>query len=109
VGTLKRADAEGRSAGTEPREGLWSAQTPQMFRFDVLRSALAHSASVHYTDEAQAVEAIGATPRLVTGNPTNLKITYPDDLTLAAAIMSMQHRASSIAIAATPVLRDRAA
>ena len=41
VGTLKRADAEGRSAATEPREGLWSAQTPQMFRFGVLREALA--------------------------------------------------------------------
>ena len=43
VGTLKRSDAEGRSAGTEPREGLWSAQTPQMFRFGVLREALAQS------------------------------------------------------------------
>jgi 2-C-methyl-D-erythritol 4-phosphate cytidylyltransferase len=109
VGTLKRADAQGRSAATEPREGLWSAQTPQMFRFDVLRRALDPPESVHYTDEAQAVEAIGAMPRLVTGSPTNLKITYPDDLTLAAAIMSAQHRASNIAIAATPVLRDRAA
>ena len=41
VGTLKRAGAEGRSVGTEPREGLWSAQTPQMFRYGVLRDALA--------------------------------------------------------------------
>lgn len=108
VGTLKRADADGRSAATEPRDGLWSAQTPQMFRLGVLRDALAHPAAVHYTDEAQAVEALGLKPRLVTGSPTNIKITYPDDLALAAAIMSAQQRASGIAAAAPP-LRDRAA
>jgi 2-C-methyl-D-erythritol 4-phosphate cytidylyltransferase len=90
VGTLKRADAEGRSVGTEPREGLWRAQTPQMFRYRILRDALAGPGAADCTDEAQAVEALGAKPRLVAGNPTNLKITYPDDLTLAAAIMSAQ-------------------
>ena len=79
VGTLKRADAEGRSAGTEPREGLWSAQTPQVFRYRVLARALARPEAAHCTDEAQAVEALGLKPRLVTGNPANLKITYPDD------------------------------
>jgi len=109
VGTLKHADAEGRSAATEPREGLWSAQTPQMFRFDVLREALARPESIHYTDEAQAVEALGVTPRLVTGSPTNIKITYPDDLALAMAIMSVQQRSSGLAIAGSPALRDRAA
>jgi 2-C-methyl-D-erythritol 4-phosphate cytidylyltransferase len=109
VGTLKRADAEGRSAATEPREGLWSAQTPQMFRFAVLRAALANPGAIHYTDEAQAVEAMGTIPRLVTGHPANLKITYPDDLTLAAAIMSLQHGASASTMAAPPGLRDRAA
>ena len=91
VGTLKRGGGEGRSVGSEPREGLWSAQTPQMFRYRILRDALAHPGAAQCTDEAQAVEALGARPRLVTGNPTNLKITYPDDLTLAAAIMSAQH------------------
>jgi 2-C-methyl-D-erythritol 4-phosphate cytidylyltransferase len=93
VGTLKRAGAEGRSVRSEPREGLWCAQTPQMFRYRVLRDALARPEAAHCTDEAQAVEAMGLQPRLVTGNPTNLKITYPEDLTLAAAIMSAQRHA----------------
>jgi 2-C-methyl-D-erythritol 4-phosphate cytidylyltransferase len=109
VGTLKRADTDGRSSATEPREGLWSAQTPQMFRFGVLERALAATDAVRCTDEAQAVEALGMAPRLVPGNPSNLKITYPDDLTLAAAIMAVQNRAPNIAIAAPPILRDRAA
>ena len=109
VGTLKRADGDGRSARTEAREGLWSAQTPQMFRFGVLCDALSAADAIRCTDEAQAVEALGVTPRLVTGNPANLKITYPDDLALAAAIMAVQHRAAHIAIAAPPELRDRAA
>jgi 2-C-methyl-D-erythritol 4-phosphate cytidylyltransferase len=93
VGTLKRAGVDGRSIKTEPREGLWSAQTPQMFRYRVLRDAFARPEADNCTDEAEAVEALGLTPRLVTGNPNNLKITYPDDLTLAAAIMAAQRRA----------------
>jgi len=91
AGTLKRADGEGRSViKTEPRENLWRAQTPQMFRYGVLREALAHDRAAQCTDEAQAVEGLGLKPRLVVGNPTNVKITYPEDLTLAAAIMSTQ-------------------
>lgn len=90
VGTLKRAGLGGRSVRSEPREDLWCAQTPQMFRYGVLRDALARPGATHCTDEAQAVEALGLKPRLVTGSPTNLKITYPDDLTLAAAIMAAQ-------------------
>jgi 2-C-methyl-D-erythritol 4-phosphate cytidylyltransferase len=93
VGTLKRAGLGGRSVKSEPREDLWTAQTPQMFRYGVLRDALARPGAAHCTDEAQAVEALGLKPRLVTGSPTNLKITYPDDLTLAAAIMAAQRNA----------------
>jgi 2-C-methyl-D-erythritol 4-phosphate cytidylyltransferase len=96
VGTLKREDGEGRSIGTEPRDGLWRAQTPQMFRYRILQDALANPAAAHCTDDAQAVEMLGAKPRLVLGNPTNLKITYPDDLMLAAAIMSLQSRARGV-------------
>jgi 2-C-methyl-D-erythritol 4-phosphate cytidylyltransferase len=108
VGTIKRADAEGRSGATEPREGLWSAQTPQMFRFGVLKRALSHSEAAHCTDEAQAVEALGLAPRLVMGDPTNLKITYPDDLSLAVAIMTAQQRAPGVTASAL-ARRDRAA
>jgi len=94
VGTLKRADPQQRSAATESRERLWSAQTPQMFRFRVLRRAFAHPGVLDCTDEAQAVEALGEAPRLVMGDPANLKITYPGDLALAAAIMSLQRQAA---------------
>ena len=108
VGTLKRADGGQRSAATESREGLWSAQTPQMFRFRVLRRAFANPAAVDCTDEAQAVERLGESPRLVMGDPANLKITYPGDLALAAAIMTLQRQASGSAKTSAPV-RDRAA
>lgn len=94
VGTLKRADGDGRRvARTEDRDGLWVAQTPQMFRYRVLRDALAGPQVGHYTDEAQAVEALGRKPLLVTGSPANIKITFAEDLPLAAAIMSAQRLA----------------
>lgn len=83
--TLKRADAEQRVAATEPRDGLWQAQTPQMFRYGQLCSALQNHREV--TDEAGAIEAAGLTPRLVRGDSTNLKVTYPADLALAAMIL----------------------
>lgn len=83
--TVKRADAEQRVAATEPRDGLWQAQTPQMFRYGLLGEALAKCRAV--TDEAGAVEALGLKPKLVRGDATNLKVTYPADLALAAMIL----------------------
>jgi 2-C-methyl-D-erythritol 4-phosphate cytidylyltransferase len=83
--TLKRADADQRIAATEPREGLWQAQTPQMFRYGRLREALENCSAV--TDEAGAIESLGQKPRLVCGDATNLKVTYPADLALAAMIL----------------------
>ena len=84
--TLKRADAEQRVANTEPRESLWQAQTPQMFRYDLLKRAL-QAVGGAPTDEAQAVEALGLKPKLVPGELSNLKVTYPQDLLLATAIL----------------------
>ena len=83
--TLKRADVEQRVAATEPRDGLWQAQTPQMFRYGLLCDALQKCSNV--TDEAGAVEALGLKPKLVRGDATNLKVTYPADLPLAAMIL----------------------
>ena len=82
-------------AATADRAGLWQAQTPQMFRFGVLRAALAQPNAAAATDEAQAVEALAATgacgrPRLVRGSPANLKVTYAEDLALAAAILEAE-------------------
>ncbi|HXE39432.1 MAG TPA: 2-C-methyl-D-erythritol 4-phosphate cytidylyltransferase [Azonexus sp.] len=83
--TLKRADSEQRVAATEPRDGLWQAQTPQMFRYARLSEALAKCSAV--TDEAGAIEALGLKPKLVASDTTNLKVTYPADLALAAMIL----------------------
>jgi 2-C-methyl-D-erythritol 4-phosphate cytidylyltransferase len=79
--TLKRGDEERRIVGTQSREGLWQAQTPQLFGHGLLLRALRASAAV--TDEAGAVEALGYQPRLVEGSPRNIKITYPADLDIA--------------------------
>jgi len=83
--TIKRADGEQRVAATEPRDGLWQAQTPQMFRYGQLKKALEMTSNV--TDEAGAIEAAGMKPRLVKADSTNLKVTYPADLALAAMIL----------------------
>lgn len=87
--TLKRAQelsADGvRVAATVPREGLWQAQTPQMFRYGLLAEALEYAPVV--TDEASAIEALGLRPRLVAADATNLKVTYPLDLQLAEWIL----------------------
>lgn len=85
--TLKRADREQRVAHTEPRESLWQAQTPQMFRYDMLKRAL-QGAGGAPTDEAQAIETLGLKPKLVPGELRNLKITYAQDLALVEAILS---------------------
>lgn len=81
VDTLKRGDAKGRASATEPRDGLWAAQTPQMFRYALLRRALEAAPTV--TDESGAVEALGLRPKLVEGSPRNFKITLPHDIALA--------------------------
>ena len=87
--TLKRADTSLRSESTLERNGLWRAQTPQMFRYHLLRGALrrALEQGVTVTDEAQAVEALGHRPRLVEGSPHNIKITHREDLVLAEALL----------------------
>jgi len=87
--TLKRVDDDSRVVRTEPREGLWRAQTPQMFRFGVLRRAFRLPGLDGFTDEAQAVERLGLKPRAVVGNAFNVKVTFPDDLALASAILAM--------------------
>ena len=83
--TLKRADERGRVAATVSRERLWQAQTPQMFRYVMLRRALDHARDV--TDEASAIEALGLHPRLVAADASNLKVTFPLDLQLAEWIL----------------------
>lgn len=85
--TLKRAGNDGRVVRTEPREGLWRAQTPQMFRYGLLREALQFMGMGIPTDEAQAVESLGYAPRLIPGDGHNLKVTFPEDLVMAELIL----------------------
>lgn len=84
--TLKQGNVDARVTQTIPREGLWQAQTPQMFRFQVLHDALRAFDGVP-TDEAQAVEALGLQPKLVMGSLRNMKVTYPQDLALMELMM----------------------
>ena len=97
--TLKREDraTPARVLRTEDRAGLWQAQTPQMFRYGILRAALALPGALRATDEAAAVEALAATgacapPWLIMGSALNIKITFATDLALAAAILALQEQ-----------------
>jgi 2-C-methyl-D-erythritol 4-phosphate cytidylyltransferase len=85
--TLKRADADNRVLRTEPRDKLWQAQTPQMFRYGLLQRALSLLDGAVVTDEAQAIERMGFQAKLVAGDMTNFKVTYPQDIKLAELIL----------------------
>ncbi|MDP3700158.1 MAG: 2-C-methyl-D-erythritol 4-phosphate cytidylyltransferase [Hylemonella sp.] len=90
--TLKRADENGRVRQTVPRDGLWQAQTPQMFRHRLLLDALDFAPQV--TDEASAIETLRLAPRLVAADASNLKVTYPLDLQLAEWILQNRGKPS---------------
>lgn len=87
--TLKKADASLKVINTVDRSQLWAACTPQLFRIDSLQQALtrAAAAGIAITDEASAIEFCGGRPALVPCAKDNIKITYPEDLTLAALIL----------------------
>ena len=89
--TLKRAQRDMRVVRTEPREDLWLAQTPQMFRYRLLLEALRRADPGAVTDEASAIEALGLKPKLVAGDPRNIKVTYPEDLALAELILKTRN------------------
>ena len=85
--TLKRADSEQCVVATLPRTDLWQAQTPQMFRYGTLKTALTDFKGAA-TDEAEAIEAMGLKPKLVNGELRNLKVTYPQDLAVLSALLN---------------------
>lgn len=84
--TIKFDDGNLRVEKTLSRERLWRAQTPQMFRSQLLLKALAICPAA--TDEAQAIETLGHQPKLVMGDSANLKVTYATDLKLARMLLS---------------------
>lgn len=81
--TLKRADADNRIDATLSRVALWRAQTPQMFRYRLLRDALRQHIGDQPTDEASVIEHCGLRPRLIPGSARNIKVTFPADLAIA--------------------------
>lgn len=87
--TLKRTDTAGKVLETVSREQLWQAQTPQVFRTQWLREAHAQRERLAQTitDDAQLIEALGHAVYVVPSDNSNLKITTPGDLALAAAIL----------------------
>lgn len=91
--TIKVSDASGFAAGTPDRKQLWQIQTPQAFRFELILNAyekmmsrLEYQAGI--TDDAMAVEAMTAQPvKLVEGDYRNMKVTTPEDLVVAGALL----------------------
>lgn len=90
--TLKRVDTGGDVVETLTRNGVWRAQTPQMFRLGALIQALeaAVEAGIAVTDEAGAMERAGHAVRMVEGHADNIKITAPGDLALAEVFLRRQ-------------------
>lgn len=86
VDTIKMVAAEGLVSATVPRQGLWAAQTPQVFRYWLLRQAH-ESIAEDATDDAALVEALGSPVCVYRGSYENLKITSPADLVLAEALL----------------------
>lgn len=88
--TVKRDNGHGFVRGTVSREQLWLAQTPQAFRLDLLLRAHAEVEG-DLTDDAAMVEHLGAPVGLVQGSARNIKVTTPEDLELAAALLAAAH------------------
>jgi 2-C-methyl-D-erythritol 4-phosphate cytidylyltransferase len=84
--TIKEADTDGRVTRTLDRSRLWSIQTPQAFRADVLRRALEGDVA-SATDDASLVEAIGGDVRIVEAPASNFKVTWPEDLARAESLL----------------------
>lgn len=89
VDTLKTVDTSGSIVATVDRQSVWLAQTPQMFRYSLLKNAHDQAIADGFTgtDDAQLVERIGGDVRVVEGSLRNIKITRPDDVIMASAFI----------------------
>ncbi len=90
--TLKRGDAEGFVGATVSRDALWAAQTPQVFRTELLKRAY-EALEGEVTDDAGAVERLGYAVRIVPGDPYNIKLTTREDLDVARTLVARRVRA----------------
>ncbi len=84
--TIKQTDENGIVVNTPPRGNMWAVQTPQVFSFEIYKNAL-ENAPEGVTDDCMIVEAAGQKVKLVEGEYTNIKITTPDDILTAQAIL----------------------
>ena len=85
--TIKVVSSENEVAGTPPRETLWAAQTPQIFRYELLVDAH-RRCQESVTDDAAMVERLGHPVKMFLGSYENLKVTTPEDLTVVEALLS---------------------
>lgn len=93
VDTLKAAREDGTVIRTVPREGLWVVQTPQIFPYDLLLAA--HERAIEdVTDDCALIERLGHPVRLYEGSRLNLKVTSPDDVLVADALLRARRRRS---------------
>lgn len=94
--TLKRVSGEDAVEATVDRSGLWAAQTPQVFRLPVLLDAYERAAADAFsgTDDASLVERAGGRVRMMCGPRDNLKVTVPEDLAFAEAVLRARGRVS---------------
>ena len=86
--TIKVVGEDGRVRETPPRERLWQVQTPQVFRYEVLRHAYATNGEAEVTDDAALVERSGKAVKVFMGAYENIKVTTPEDLAVAEALLS---------------------
>ncbi|WP_212744492.1 2-C-methyl-D-erythritol 4-phosphate cytidylyltransferase [Thalassotalea litorea] len=92
--TMKRSSADNQITHSEPRENLWHALTPQLFKTDELTAALIKALAEHQriTDEASAMEYCHYPADVIPGRADNIKVTQPEDLHLAEFILQQQHK-----------------
>jgi 2-C-methyl-D-erythritol 4-phosphate cytidylyltransferase len=90
--TLKQVNHDSQIESTLDRSQIWQAQTPQLFRYGLLKKALEYALDRQYpiTDEASAIELLGYDVKMCMGHYDNIKITHPDDLALAEMLLMRQ-------------------
>jgi 2-C-methyl-D-erythritol 4-phosphate cytidylyltransferase len=84
--TIKVVSSQGLVQATPSRDALWAAQTPQIFRYELLQEAH-RRCTQSVTDDAAMVELLGHPVRMFVGSYENLKVTTPDDLVIAEALL----------------------
>ncbi len=88
--TIKNVNDDRVIESTPDRSGLWEAQTPQVFRADLIKKAYSSGGSREATDDSSMVERLGHKVSMVEGSRYNIKITVPEDLDLAETILGMK-------------------